>query len=129
MSSSRLSLARREPALPPVQGNGRRSAHPRDARRAELEARISQQRLDVSHALRELKEATAPIDRGWAKVQQYRGPLVLVGGLIAGRVPAKEGPEPAQARADELGDDSPSENIVRQMITALQRKPRHLGVR
>ena len=85
MNSSRQSLARREPALPPVQGSGRRSAHPRDARRAELEARISQQRLDVSHAMRELKEATAPIDRGWAKVQQYRGPLVLVGGLIAAR--------------------------------------------
>lgn len=85
MSSSRQPLTRRDPTLPPVQGSRRGRAHPRDVRRAELEASISQQRLDVSHAMRDLKEATAPIDRGWAKVQQYRGPLVLVGGLIAAR--------------------------------------------
>ncbi|WP_024953276.1 YqjK-like family protein [Cobetia crustatorum] len=60
-------------------------SHPRDVRRAELEARITQQRLDISHAMQDLETATAPIDRGWAKIQQYRGPLVLLGGLIAAR--------------------------------------------
>ncbi|WP_158774645.1 YqjK-like family protein [Cobetia sp. L2A1] len=85
MSPSGQSALQRDPQLSVSHQARGGSSHPRDVRRAELEARITQQRLDVSHAMRDLETATAPIDRGWAKIQQYRGPLVLIGGLVAAR--------------------------------------------
>ncbi|TVU69303.1 MULTISPECIES: YqjK-like family protein [Cobetia] len=85
MSPSRQPALQRDPSSPGSLKTRGGQSHPRDVRRAELEARITQQRLDISHAMQDLETATAPIDRGWAKIQQYRGPLVLLGGLIAAR--------------------------------------------
>ncbi|WP_110650356.1 YqjK-like family protein [Salinicola peritrichatus] len=51
----------------------------------DLEDEILQQRLDMTAAMREWREATAPIDAGWNKLMQWRIPLMAVGGLFAMR--------------------------------------------
>lgn len=54
-------------------------------RRDELETLILQQRIDMGIALRDWREETAPIDRGWHQLMQWRAPLYALGGLIAVR--------------------------------------------
>lgn len=54
-------------------------------RRDDLEALILQQRIDMGIALRDWREATAPVDHGWQKLMQWRAPLYALGGLVAMR--------------------------------------------
>lgn len=54
-------------------------------RREALEVQILQQRIDTVMALRDWREATAPIDRGWHQLMQWRAPLYAAGGLLAMR--------------------------------------------
>lgn len=49
----------------------------------ELETRILQQRIDMGMALRDWREATAPIDHGWQRLMQWRTVLYAAGGLAA----------------------------------------------
>lgn len=49
----------------------------------ELEKRILQQRIDMGMALRDWREATAPIDRGWDRLTQWRTMFYAAGGLAA----------------------------------------------
>ncbi|KAA0020933.1 hypothetical protein F0A16_03920 [Salinicola corii] len=50
-----------------------------------LEDEILQQRLDMTAAMREWRDATAPIDNAWNKMMSWRVPLMAVGGLLAMR--------------------------------------------
>lgn len=52
-------------------------------RREELEAEILQQRIDMVMALRDWREATAPIDRGWQRLAQWRTAFYALGGFAA----------------------------------------------
>ncbi|SHF05104.1 YqjK-like protein [Modicisalibacter ilicicola DSM 19980] len=52
-------------------------------RREELETQILQQRIDMALALRDWREATAPIDRGWQRLTQWRTVFYALGGLAA----------------------------------------------
>ncbi|MAM56891.1 MAG: hypothetical protein CMN25_06105 [Salinicola sp.] len=51
----------------------------------ELEDEILQQRLDMTAAMREWRDATAPIDNAWNKMMSWRVPLMAAGGLLAMR--------------------------------------------
>lgn len=51
----------------------------------EIEQQILQHRLETTAAMRDWREATAPIDNGWEKVTQLKVPLMAVGGLFAMR--------------------------------------------
>ncbi|OLO03730.1 MULTISPECIES: YqjK-like family protein [Salinicola] len=51
----------------------------------ELEDEILQQRLDMTSAMREWRDATAPIDHAWEKMMSWRVPLMAVGGMVAMR--------------------------------------------
>lgn len=51
----------------------------------ELEHEILQQRLDMTAAMREWRDATAPIDNAWSKLMSWRAPLLAVGSLLAFR--------------------------------------------
>ncbi|WP_251979023.1 YqjK-like family protein [Salinicola avicenniae] len=51
----------------------------------DLETEILQQRLEMTAAMREWHDATAPIDNAWHKLTQWRVPLMAVGGLFAMR--------------------------------------------
>ncbi len=63
--------------------NGRMTHNDRLARRDQLEAQILQQRLDMGMALRDWREATAPIDHGWQKLMQWRAPTIAALGLVS----------------------------------------------
>nr|WP_298412572.1 YqjK-like family protein [uncultured Halomonas sp.] len=52
-------------------------------RREELETEILQQRIDLAMALRDWREATAPIDRGWQRLTQWRTAFIALGGFAA----------------------------------------------
>lgn len=51
----------------------------------DLEDEILQHRLETTAAMREWRDATAPIDNAWNKMMQWRMPLMAVGGLFAMR--------------------------------------------
>lgn len=51
----------------------------------DLEDEILQQRLDMTAAMREWRDATAPIDNAWGKLMSWRVPLMAAGGLLAMR--------------------------------------------
>jgi len=51
----------------------------------DLEDEILQNRLDMTSAMREWRDATAPIDNGWEKLMSWRVPLMAAGGFLAMR--------------------------------------------
>lgn len=53
--------------------------------RDQLETQILQQRLDMAMALRDWREATAPIDHGWERLMQWRAPTLAALGLVSWR--------------------------------------------
>ncbi|MBZ9568854.1 MULTISPECIES: YqjK-like family protein [Modicisalibacter] len=55
------------------------------AYRERLDAQILQQRLDMGMALRDWREATAPIDHGWQKLMRWRAPTLAALGLVSWR--------------------------------------------
>jgi len=57
----------------------------RQQRIEDIEDEILQQRLDMTAAMREWRDATAPIDNAWEKMMSWRVPLMAVGGLVAMR--------------------------------------------
>ncbi|WFF43281.1 hypothetical protein EVC62_18295 [Salinicola endophyticus] len=48
-----------------------------------LEHEILQQRLEMTAAMREWRDATAPIDNAWDKLMSWRVPLMAAGSLFA----------------------------------------------
>ncbi|WP_438766707.1 YqjK family protein [Kushneria sp. TE3] len=52
------------------------------ARRHRFEQRIMQERLQITSAVRDWREATAPIDHGWQQITRYKGPILLGSGLL-----------------------------------------------
>lgn len=50
-----------------------------------IEDEILQQRLDMTSAMREWRDATAPIDNAWDKMMSWRVPLMAFGGLVVMR--------------------------------------------
>ncbi|RKQ96376.1 YqjK-like protein [Kushneria sinocarnis] len=55
------------------------------ARRRQLEEQVVQDRLDLATAVRDWREATAPIDRAWSQVMRYRGLIALGFGTMVAR--------------------------------------------
>ncbi|ARS51596.1 YqjK-like family protein [Kushneria konosiri] len=51
-------------------------------RRHRFEQRIIQERLQITSAVRDWNEATAPIDHAWQRVSHYKGPILLGSGLL-----------------------------------------------
>ena len=47
-----------------------------------LEHEILQQRLEMTAAMREWRDATAPIDNAWEKLMSWRVPLMAAGSLF-----------------------------------------------
>ncbi|MEQ5802613.1 YqjK-like family protein [Halomonas sp. H10-9-1] len=54
----------------------------RAATKAELEAQIEQQRVDILVAASRWRSATQPIDDGWHNLMRFKAPLYAVGGLL-----------------------------------------------
>ncbi|WP_110685305.1 YqjK-like family protein [Salinicola aestuarinus] len=54
-----------------------------------IEQQILQHRLETTAAMREWRDATAPIDRGWEKLTQLKVPLMAAGSLFAMRTARK----------------------------------------
>ncbi|WP_110668495.1 YqjK-like family protein [Salinicola halophilus] len=54
-----------------------------------LEQQILQDRLEMTAAMRDWRDATAPIDRGWEKMMQLKVPLMAAGSLFAMRTARK----------------------------------------
>ncbi|RKD85866.1 YqjK family protein [Kushneria marisflavi] len=52
------------------------------ARRHRFEQRIMQERLQITSAVRDWNEATAPIDHAWRQIVHYKGPILLGSGLL-----------------------------------------------
>ncbi|GHC31106.1 hypothetical protein GCM10010082_26730 [Kushneria pakistanensis] len=52
------------------------------ARRHRFEQRIMQERLQITSAVRDWHEATAPIDQGWQQLARYKGPILLGSGVL-----------------------------------------------
>ncbi|QEL11571.1 hypothetical protein FY550_10805 [Kushneria phosphatilytica] len=46
-------------------------------RRRQLEEQVVQDRLNLATAVRDWREATAPIDHAWTQVMRYRGLIAL----------------------------------------------------
>ncbi|MFY0991979.1 YqjK-like family protein [Halomonas sp. C05BenzN] len=66
-----------------------RSAFPRAAvtlgreeRKAQLEAIIEQQRVDILVEASRWREASRPIDAGWHALMRFKAPLYAVGGVL-----------------------------------------------
>lgn len=57
----------------------------RQARRAELEHAIEQQRIDLLVAAHRWRTAERTLDRGWHFVSRHKTPLLLAAGLLAWR--------------------------------------------
>jgi len=64
----------------------RRPRTPRAATKAELEARIEQQRVDILVAGSRWRSATRPIDDGWRTLMRFKAPLYAAGGLLLFRL-------------------------------------------
>ena len=58
---------------------------PRQQQIDDLEDEILQNRLDMTSAMREWRDATAPIDHAWEKLMSWRVGLMAAGGLLAMR--------------------------------------------
>lgn len=55
----------------------------RQQQKAALLRKIQQQRIDLSRASRDWQQVTAPYDRGWQVVMQFRRYLLVAGGALA----------------------------------------------
>ena len=68
-----------KPSLPT-----RRESPPpsRAARKAELEARIEQQRIDILVEASRYREASRPLDEGWQMLMRFKAPLYALGGAL-----------------------------------------------
>lgn len=71
--------AERRPSLP-----ARRAlpAPSRTERKAELEARIEQQRIDILVEASRYREASRPLDEGWQMLMRFKAPLYALGGAL-----------------------------------------------
>lgn len=65
-------LPARQEAAPP----------PRAERKAQLNARIEQQRIDILVEASRYREASRPIDEGWQTLMRFKAPLVALGGVL-----------------------------------------------
>ena len=68
-----------KPSLP-----ARRESPPpsRAAHKAELEARIEQQRIDILVEASRYREASRPLDEGWQMLMRFKAPLYALGGAL-----------------------------------------------
>ncbi len=55
---------------------------PRATRKAQLEATIEQQRVDLLVETSRLREASRPIDDGWRLLMRFKAPLYALGGIL-----------------------------------------------
>ncbi|MFP4137895.1 MAG: YqjK-like family protein [Halomonas sp.] len=69
----------------------RRPAPSRAERKAALESRIEQQRVDILVAAGRWRSATQPLDDGWHALMRFKAPLVALGGLVALRLARRPG--------------------------------------
>ncbi|MFN2330680.1 MAG: YqjK-like family protein [Halomonas sp.] len=63
----------------------RRSEVPKLSRgehKAQLEARIEQQRIDILVEASRYREASRPIDEGWQTLMRFKVPLMVLGGAL-----------------------------------------------
>ncbi len=67
--------AERRPSLPAPEPS-------RAARKADLEARIEQQRIDILVEASRYREASRPIDEGWQMLMRFKAPLYALGGAL-----------------------------------------------
>ncbi|MCE0733247.1 YqjK-like family protein [Halomonas sp. G15] len=58
----------------------------RTVTKAELEAQIEQQRVDILVAASLWRSATRPIDDGWRNLMRFKAPLYAAGGLLLFRI-------------------------------------------
>ncbi|WP_404298067.1 YqjK family protein [Halomonas sp.] len=58
------------------------SALSRAERKAQLEARIEQQRIDILVEASRYREAGRPIDEGWGMLVRFKVPLLALGGAL-----------------------------------------------
>lgn len=72
-------------------GADRHQAPSRAERKAALESRIEQQRVDILVAAGRFRTATQPIDDGWHTLMRFKTPLVALSGLIALRLVRRPG--------------------------------------
>lgn len=54
----------------------------RSERKAQLEARIEQQRIDILVEASRYREASRPIDEGWQALMRFKAPLYALGGVL-----------------------------------------------
>jgi hypothetical protein len=54
----------------------------RAERKAWLEARVEQQRIDILVEASRCREASRPIDEGWQTLMRFKAPLYALGGLL-----------------------------------------------
>lgn len=59
-----------------------RAAPSRTERKAQLEARIEQQRIDILVEASRYREASRPIDEGWQALMRFKAPLYALGGVL-----------------------------------------------
>ncbi|MDR5891785.1 MULTISPECIES: YqjK-like family protein [Halomonas] len=51
-------------------------------RKAQLNARIEQQRIDILVEASRYREASRPIDDGWRALMRFKAPLYALGGVL-----------------------------------------------
>lgn len=60
----------------------RQSPPSRAERKAQLEATIEQQRIDILVAASRWREASRPLDDGWRALMRFKTPLYALGGAL-----------------------------------------------
>lgn len=66
----------------PVAARRSAPATSRAERKAQLHARIEQQRIDLLVEASRYREASRPIDEGWQTVMRFKAPLYALGGVL-----------------------------------------------